>query len=84
MVALLLVAAVAVASHGHLRDANHDQRCAACTLAEARTLAATPPAAPPAPVAMVLLLPRITVGTTPHARPPLDSAPKHGPPAPLV
>jgi len=83
LVVLLLVAAVSVASHGHLSN-SHEQTCAACMFAEARSLAATPYEAPPVPVCELHLMQPLTRDTVPHSRPPLESAPKHGPPARFV
>jgi hypothetical protein len=84
MAVLLLGATVLVSSHGHLDDRDHATSCAACNLAEARSITVQPIAPPPAPLAVELAPihpPRAEVA---HGRPPLEAAPKHGPPGVVV
>jgi len=79
LVALLVCAAGLASSHGHL-DASHPRSCAACTLASSHAQIAAPPSLPP--IAIVSIdLPRPTVAAAPPpSRPPLETAPKNGPP----
>src|SRR5262249_36547706 len=80
LVALLVCAAGLASAHGHL-DADHPQTCATCTLAPARAEVAAPPALPLLPPLAVALPHPTAPSATPEARPPLETAPKHGPPS---
>jgi hypothetical protein len=79
LIALLVCAGGLASAHGHL-DATHPQTCATCTLISARAHAAAPPSIPPVSLTVVELPLPTTPSARPHARPPLETAPKHGPP----
>jgi hypothetical protein len=83
LIALLVCAAGLASAHGHL-DATHPQTCATCTLASARAQIASPPCLPPVYSMVVESPPAATPTSRPHARPPLETAPKHGPPVLFV
>jgi hypothetical protein len=79
LLVLVLVLAGALASaHDH---AQHERSCAACVVAGARSTSAAPPVVLPRPLLTAAPLLRDTARGGDHARPPLLSAPKHGPPA---
>ncbi|HEY7955322.1 MAG TPA: hypothetical protein VII38_08510 [Polyangia bacterium] len=81
LVALMLVAGALTASHGHLGSGEHAATCAICQVARARSTTPSRPAPLPQPRCISLLPIALPALRPPPARPPLVSAPKHGPPA---
>jgi hypothetical protein len=78
---LFLGAVSSAAAHGHLGGRDHGQSCAACTVAGASfDLASLPPTPAAPPPRLTPSTPRVPLAP-PFVRPPLESAPKHGPPA---
>lgn len=79
--ALLLLAAALVATpHGHLAGGETKAGCATCVYAASSGLRTLQPTIAPPRLALVAAAPPL-VESDGHPRPPLASAPKHGPPA---